>query len=140
ALDVGDSQLDESLKNNSRVEAMENTDIRDFAREAKFEDEGMKFDVVTCDVSFISVTQILADIIRVANKDIIILFKPQFEVGREAKRNKKGVVTDAKAVSQARAKFELAAANLSLALKACQQCEIKGKEGNAEFFYAFNKG
>lgn len=139
ALDVGNSQLDESLKSDSRVEVKEDTDIREFAREAKFEDESMKFDVVTCDVSFISATQILADIFRVAKKDIIILFKPQFEVGREAKRNKKGVVTDAKAVSQARAKFELAAANLGLVLRACQQCEIRGKEGNAEFFYSFNK-
>lgn len=140
ALDVGNSQLDKSLKSDSRVEVKEDTDIREFAREAKFEDENIKFDVVTCDVSFISVVQILPDILKVAKKDIIILFKPQFEVGREAKRNKKGVVTDAKALSRARAKFELAAADLGLVLRECRECEVRGKEGNAEFFYAFNKG
>ena len=100
-----------------------------------------KFDLITCDVSFISLKEILPSIDALAgeNCDIILLFKPQFEVGRTAKRNKKGVVTDAKAVREARAKFELAAANLGWIMRQTSECEVKGKEGNAEFFYAFNK-
>ena len=100
-----------------------------------------KFDLITCDVSFISLKEILPSIDALAgrNCDIILLFKPQFEVGRSAKRNKKGVVTDAKAVREARAKFELAAANLGWIMRQTLECEVKGKEGNAEFFYAFNK-
>ena len=100
-----------------------------------------KFDLITCDVSFISLKEILPSIDALAGKncDIILLFKPQFEVGRSAKRNKKGVVTDAKAVREARAKFELAAANLGWIMRQTLECEVKGKEGNAEFFYAFNK-
>ncbi|MFC2572048.1 MAG: TlyA family RNA methyltransferase [Campylobacter sp.] len=100
-----------------------------------------KFDLITCDVSFISLKEILPSIDALAgeNCDIILLFKPQFEVGRSAKRNKKGVVTDAKAVREARAKFELAAANLGWIMRQMLECEVKGKEGNAEFFYAFNK-
>ena len=100
-----------------------------------------KFDLITCDVSFISLKEILPSIDALAgqNCDIILLFKPQFEVGRTAKRNKKGVVTDAKAVREARAKFELAAANLGWVMRQTLECEVKGKEGNAEFFYAFNK-
>lgn len=100
-----------------------------------------KFDLITCDVSFISLKEILPSIDALAGKncDIILLFKPQFEVGRTAKRNKKGVVTDAKAVCEARAKFELAAANLGWVMRQTRECEVKGKEGNAEFFYAFNK-
>ena len=100
-----------------------------------------KFDLITCDVSFISLKEILPSIDALAgeNCDIILLFKPQFEVGRNAKRNKKGVVTDAKAVREARAKFELAAANLGWIMRQTLECEVKGKEGNAEFFYAFNK-
>ena len=100
-----------------------------------------KFDLITCDVSFISLKEILPSIDALAgqNCDIILLFKPQFEVGRSAKRNKKGVVTDAKAVREARAKFELAAANLCWIMRQTLECEVKGKEGNAEFFYAFNK-
>ncbi|WP_231679318.1 SAM-dependent methyltransferase [Campylobacter showae] len=100
-----------------------------------------KFDLIACDVSFISLKEILPSIDALAggNCDIILLFKPQFEVGRSAKRNKKGVVTDAKAVREARAKFELAAANLGWIMRQTLECEVKGKEGNAEFFYAFNK-
>ena len=100
-----------------------------------------KFDLITCDVSFISLKEILPSIDALAGKncDIILLFKPQFEVGRTAKRNKKGVVTDTKAVREARAKFELAAANLGWIMRQTRECEVKGKEGNAEFFYAFNK-
>ena len=100
-----------------------------------------KFDLITCDVSFISLKEILPSIDALAgeNCDIILLFKPQFEVGRTAKRNKKGVVTDVKAVREARAKFELAAVNLGWIMRQTLECEVKGKEGNAEFFYAFNK-
>ncbi len=100
-----------------------------------------KFDLITCDVSFISLKEILPSIDALAgeNCDIILLFKPQFEVGRSAKRNKKGVVTDAKAVREARAKFELAAANLGWTMRQTLECDVKGKEGNAEFFYAFKK-
>ena len=121
----------------------------DFAaktQNAKFDphaakNDARKFDLITCDVSFISLKEILPSIDALAgeNCDIILLFKPQFEVGRSAKRNKKGVVTDAKAVREARAKFELAAANLGWIMRQTLECEVKGKEGNAEFFYAFNK-
>ncbi len=221
ALDVGSSQLDESLRADPRVKVAENTDVREFAagcqnsaKDGKFNDaeqnlknqiepnfnpgksnfaerDGFlsepcepafspsnltkagartdesnltgvdfaaknqnakfdphaaknatrKFDLITCDVSFISLKEILPSIDALAGKncDIILLFKPQFEVGRTAKRNKKGVVTDAKAVREARAKFDLAAANLGWIMRQTLECEVKGKEGNAEFFYAFNK-
>ena len=134
ALDVGSSQLSEILRRDPRVIVRENTDIREFESEKKF-------DLITCDVSFISLKEILPSIDALAgeNCDIILLFKPQFEVGRSAKRNKKGVVTDAKAVREARAKFELAAVNLGWIMRQTLECEVKGKEGNAEFFYAFNK-
>ena len=116
------------------------------SQNAKFDshaakNDARKFDLITCDVSFISLKEILPSIDALAggNCDIILLFKPQFEVGRTVKRNKKGVVTDAKAVREARAKFELAAANLGWIMRQTLECEVKGKEGNAEFFYAFNK-
>ena len=134
ALDVGSSQLSEILRRDPRVIVRESTDIREFVSEKKF-------DLITCDVSFISLKEILPSIDALAgeNCDIILLFKPQFEVGRTVKRNKKGVVTDAKAVREARAKFELAAANLGWIMRQTRECEVKGKEGNAELFYAFNK-
>lgn len=132
ALDVGSSQLSEILRRDPRVVVRENTDIRKFASEKKF-------DLITCDVSFISLNLILKSLASLAKSALIVLFKPQFEVGAEIKRNKKGVLKDEKAVSAARAKFEQLCAELGLAVLHTSACKITGKEGNREFFYLLKR-
>ena len=132
ALDVGSSQLSEILRRDPRVIVRENTDIREFASKKKF-------DLITCDVSFISLNLILKSLTSLAKSALIVLFKPQFEVGTEAKRNKKGVLKDEKAVCVARAKFEQLCAELGLAVLHAGACKITGKEGNREFFYLLKR-
>ena len=132
ALDVGSSQLSEILRRDPRVIVRENTDIREFESEKKF-------DLITCDVSFISLNLILKSLARLAKSALIVLFKPQFEVGAEVKRNKKGVLKDEKAVCAARAKFERLCAELGLAVLHASACKITGKEGNREFFYLLKR-
>ncbi len=132
ALDVGSSQLSEILRRDPRVVVRENTDIRKFASEKKF-------DLITCDVSFISLNLILKSLASLAKSALIVLFKPQFEVGAEIKRNKKGVLKDEKAVCAARAKFERLCAELGLAVLHAGACKITGKEGNREFFYLLKR-
>lgn len=132
ALDVGSSQLSEILRCDPRVIVRENTDIREFASEKKF-------DLITCDVSFISLNLILKSLASLAKSALIVLFKPQFEVGAEAKRNKKGVLKDEKAARGARAKFERLCAELGLAVLHASACKITGKEGNQEFFYLLKR-
>ena len=132
ALDVGSSQLSEILRRDPRVIVRENTDIREFESEKKF-------DLITCDVSFISLNLILKSLASLAKSALIVLFKPQFEVGTEAKRNKKGVLKDEKAVRAARAKFERLCAELGLAVLHASACKITGKEGNREFFYLLKR-
>ncbi|WP_297944777.1 SAM-dependent methyltransferase [uncultured Campylobacter sp.] len=132
ALDVGSSQLSEILRRDPRVIVRENTDIREF--ESK-----KKFDLITCDVSFISLNLILKSLASLAKSALIVLFKPQFEVGAEIKRNKKGVLKDEKAVCVARAKFEWLCAELGLATLHASACKITGKEGNREFFYLLKR-
>ena len=132
ALDVGSSQLSEILRRSPRVIVRENTDIREFASERKF-------DLITCDVSFISLNLILKSLASLAKNALIVLFKPQFEVGAEIKRNKKGVLKDEKAVCAARAKFERLCAELGLATLHASACKITGKEGNREFFYLLKR-
>ena len=132
ALDVGSSQLSEILRRDPRVIVRENTDIREFESEKKF-------DLITCDVSFISLNLILKSLANLAKNALIVLFKPQFEVGTEAKRNKKGVLKDEKAVRAARAKFERLCAELGLATLHASACKITGKEGNREFFYLLKR-
>ena len=132
ALDVGSSQLSEILRRDPRVIVRENTDIREFESEKKF-------DLITCDVSFISLNLILKSLASLAKSAFIVLFKPQFEVGAEIKRNKKGVLKDEKAVCAARAKFERQCAELGLAVLHASACKITGKEGNQEFFYLLKR-
>ena len=132
ALDVGSSQLSEILRRDPRVIVRENTDIREFASKKKF-------DLITCDVSFISLNLILKSLASLAKSALIVLFKPQFEVGAEIKRNKKGVLKDEKAARAARTKFERLCAELGLTVLHASACKITGKEGNQEFFYLLKR-
>ncbi|AZV46759.1 TlyA family rRNA (cytidine-2'-O)-methyltransferase [Nautilia sp. PV-1] len=132
SVDVGSGQLHKTLRDNHKIELYENTDIREFVYNEKF-------DVIVSDVSFISLLKITDKIDTLAKKDIILLFKPQFEVGREAKRDKKGVVTDMKAVESAMINFENECKKLGWELIRKEESSIKGKEGNTEFIYHFKK-
>lgn len=132
ALDVGTMQLSANLRDDSRVIIQENRDIRDFVSE-------FKFDLITADVSFISLLNIIMHIDRLALDDIILLFKPQFEVGINAKRTKNGVVKDEKAINKAMINFETQCNVLGWKLIKKSESKIKGKEGNIELFYYFKK-
>ncbi len=131
-VDVGTDQLHEMLRNDPRVISVEQTDIRDFKSD-------MPYELVTCDVSFTGVTHILPSIDRLAARDIVLLFKPQFEVGKDVKRTKKGVVKDQKAIEAAMRRFEAEVAAIGWKTVVHEPSRVKGKEGNAEIFYHFTK-
>jgi 23S rRNA (cytidine1920-2'-O)/16S rRNA (cytidine1409-2'-O)-methyltransferase len=132
-VDVGSDQLHPSLRGDSRVSVHESTDIRTFGSEVPFE-------IVTCDVAFIPLELILESIDQLASKYIILLFKPQFQVGREVKRDKNGVVKDDKAIGKAMIRLEDACALMGWKMVAKEVAHIAGKEGNQETCYAFIKG
>lgn len=132
AVDVGTEQLHKSLREDERVHVYESCDIRDFSSEKAFE-------LVVSDVAFISLLYILDDVDRLACKDIILLFKPQFEVGREVKRDKNGVVQDKKAIANAMQKFEDATLLKGWSLVKKSPSKLTGKEGNLEYCYYFSK-
>ncbi len=83
--------------------------------------------------------KILDDIHRVSSSDIILLFKPQFEVGREAKRDSKGVVIDEKAISRAMQRFEDSCRLKGWGLIQKSPSKLSGKEGNLEYCYYYKK-
>jgi 23S rRNA (cytidine1920-2'-O)/16S rRNA (cytidine1409-2'-O)-methyltransferase len=132
-VDVGSDQLHPSLRSDPRVSVHENTDIRSFASE-------VPYDLVTCDVAFIPLELILESIDALASKYIVLLFKPQFQVGREVKRDKNGVVKDDKAIGKAMIRFEDTCALMGWKLIAKEGAHIAGKEGNQETCYGFIKG
>ncbi|RXK07130.1 23S rRNA (cytidine-2'-O)-methyltransferase TlyA [Halarcobacter bivalviorum] len=131
-VDVGSNQLHERIRDDKRITFFENQDIRTFESDDYFE-------VVSCDVSFISILNIIEDIHRLSKDKIIILFKPQFEVGNNVKRDKKGVVKDNKAILKAREKFLEKCKQLDWNLIACAKSKLEGKDGNEEELFYFNK-
>ena len=131
-VDVGSDQLHHSLRNDARVSVYENQDIRAF-------EPNEKFNLVTSDVSFISLLYILDAVDTLASDTIILLFKPQFEVGREAKRDKNGVVTDEKAIQKAMIHFEDACVIKGWNLVLKSESKLTGKEGNLEYCYCYKK-
>lgn len=131
-VDVGHDQLHHSLREDSCVRVYEGCDIRKFVTDEPFE-------LIVSDVAFISLLNILDDVDRVGSRDIILLFKPQFEVGREVKRDKNGVVVDKKAIERAMQKFEDATALKNWKLIVKSPSQLSGKEGNQEWCYYFQK-
>jgi len=133
-VDVGTDQLHISLRENDKLSLHEETDIRAYENDIVFE-------VITCDVSFISVLQITDDIDRLAGKgtDIVILYKPQFEVGKDVKRDSKGVVQDIDAIARRKEAFEAEAKKLGWEEQYQAQSKVTGKEGNQEYLYHFKK-
>jgi len=132
AVDVGSKQLHPSLKEHPSLVLHENTDIRSFA-------PNRTYDIISCDVSFIGIGALLSVIDMLSNNVIIILFKPQFEVGKDVKRTTKGVVKDSSAIIRAQNQFEAQTVILGWKMIDKQDSCVKGKEGNVETFYYFEK-
>lgn len=131
-VDVGTNQLHSSLVDKPKIIIQENTDIRTFHPNKQYK-------VVTCDVSFISILNIIEDIDRLSSDKIIILYKPQFEVGKEVKRDSKGVVVDTFAIEKCRGEFLEKVSQLNWKLIHNQQSKLSGKSGNIEELFYFRK-
>lgn len=87
AVDVGKDQFNEKLKEDKRVELYEQTDIRSFTPKDKV-------DIVTIDISFISVLKIIDKLKEISPSEIVLLIKPQFECGKEISDKYKGIPLD----------------------------------------------
>lgn len=96
SIDVGTSQLDQKLKKNNKVISIENTDFRNIQidKENKFQNDNI--DTIVGDLSFISLKKIIDKIVEISPKNIILLIKPQFEVGEDIARKYNGVIDDKK--------------------------------------------
>lgn len=91
------------------------------------------FDLLVCDVSFIGLEKIFNSL-EVLSDEMILLYKPQFEVGIQAKRNKKGVLKEQNLIEKNLAGFREMLIQRGFCIRHSAKSHIKGKQGNAEFF------
>jgi len=132
SVDVGREQMHPMLRDDKRVNLYEEMDIREFYSDKEY-------DIIVSDISFISLRKVLPHIDRLAKNGtkIVLLFKPQFEVGRDAKRDKRGVVKDLKAIEIAKSEFLSDTKEFGWSLEFEMKSPIKGKEGNEEIIFYF---
>jgi len=130
AIDVGTNQLVWSLRNDSRVEVREHTN----ARELSPDDFGKQFDLAVMDVSFISVTKILPAVLPLLKPTgkLVVLIKPQFEVGR-GEVGKGGIVRETEKHERVVAEINDFAFGMGLRDEGLIESPITGAEGNKEF-------
>jgi 23S rRNA (cytidine1920-2'-O)/16S rRNA (cytidine1409-2'-O)-methyltransferase len=130
AVDVGYGQLDARLRDDPRVLVLERTNARNLDADAiPFEIE-----LVTVDVSFISARLLLPRIAEIAPRaELLVMVKPQFEVGRE-QVGKGGVVRDDALRLQAVEKVAAAAAERGYAERGRVESRLPGPKGNREIF------
>jgi 23S rRNA (cytidine1920-2'-O)/16S rRNA (cytidine1409-2'-O)-methyltransferase len=130
AIDVGHNQIDWRLRNDPRVEVREGIN----ARYLDPQDFAVRFDLVVVDVSFISVTKILPSLVPLLKPhgSLVVLIKPQFEVGR-GEVGSGGVVRDEGKRIKAVENTNQFAATLGLDLKGMIESPITGAEGNIEY-------
>ena len=130
AIDVGHNQIDWRLRQNERVEVREGVNARYLTQD----DFAVKFDLVVMDVSFISATKILPAIVPLLSEQaqLIVLIKPQFEVGK-GEVGSGGVVRDPEKRARAVAEVNEAAAAFGLQNVGVIESPIQGAEGNIEF-------
>ena len=133
ALDVGHGQLAWTLRQDPRVTALEGINAR-WVRPDQLPPSFQCVDLVTLDVSFISLKLILGVVPPVLDDDgdVVALVKPQFEAGR-AEVGKRGLITDPAVHERVVAEVTAAADGVGLTRVAVTPSPIAGAEGNTEF-------
>lgn len=137
ALDVGHNQIDWKLRTDSRVEVRERVN----ARYLQPDDFSTRFDLVVMDVSFISASKIMPALVPLLKpaSSLIVLIKPQFEVGR-GEVGKGGIVRDPEQHARVVDEVNRAAEQLGLVVKRVIESPIQGADGNVEFLALYVKG
>ncbi len=132
AVDVGYGQLVWALQTDDRVTVLDRTNVRGLTLEAV---GGTAVDVVVGDLSFISLTLVLPALTAVAQQDgdLVLMVKPQFEVGK-ANLGKGGVVRDPALRASAVRDVAKAAAELGWGIRGVTASPLPGPSGNVEYF------
>jgi 23S rRNA (cytidine1920-2'-O)/16S rRNA (cytidine1409-2'-O)-methyltransferase len=136
AVDTGYGQIDMKLRGDPRVRLLEKTNARYLTAEQIWSDAKQRCPIglIAMDVSFISATLVLPAVVASAGGgfELVVLVKPQFEVGRE-RIGKGGIVRDAEAHEMAVQRVSARVAELGGEGIEVIDSPILGAEGNREF-------
>ena len=135
AVDVDIRQLDWRLQQNSRI-----IPIQKNARYLCRDDFHDSLDLVTIDLSFISVLKVLPSVKKILTAgEIICLIKPQFEAGRK-QVGKKGIIRDLTVHEEVLQRIVLEAKRIGLDFQGVMKPSVKGQKGNQEYFILWSSG
>ena len=136
AIDVGHNQIDWRLRNDPRVEVREGVNARYLKPEDFPVNEAflINFDLAVVDVSFISITKILPAVVPLLrpNASLVVLIKPQFEVGR-GEVGSGGIVRNEQKRLRVVSEVNQFASTLELRVEGVIESPITGAEGNVEY-------
>ncbi|MGN6332622.1 MAG: TlyA family RNA methyltransferase [Motilibacteraceae bacterium] len=137
AVDVGYGLLAWSLRTDERVDVHERVNVRDLRPEAI----GGPVELVVGDLSFISLALVLPALTgcTVPDGDLVLMVKPQFEVGRE-RLGSGGVVRDPVLRAEAVREVAAAAERLGLGVRGVVASPLPGPSGNVEYFLWLHRG
>jgi len=137
AVDVGYGQLAWSLRSDDRVTVLDRTNVRELRPEQVAPAPGL----VVADLSFISLRLVLPALkaCAVPDADLLLMVKPQFEVGRE-RLGSGGVVREAGHRADAVVAVGMAAAELGLTPVGVVASPLPGPSGNVEYFLRLRSG
>ncbi|MFJ3958437.1 TlyA family RNA methyltransferase [Arthrobacter sp. NPDC090010] len=131
AVDVGHGQLVQKLRDDPRVQVFEGTNVRYL----KASDIGGEASLTVADLSFISLTLVMASLADCTEKggELVLMVKPQFEVGRE-RLSRTGVVVSDEQRREAVSRVARSALDAGLALRGLAESPLRGQDGNHEYF------
>jgi 23S rRNA (cytidine1920-2'-O)/16S rRNA (cytidine1409-2'-O)-methyltransferase len=137
AADVGYGQLAWNLRSDPRVTVLDRVNVRSL----RPDQVGAPPELVTADLSFISLTQVLRALAACAapDADFVLLTKPQFEVGK-GRVGAKGVVRDPDQRAEAVAAVAQAALDIGLGVCGVVASSLPGPSGNVEYFLWLRRG
>lgn len=145
AVDVGHGQLDASLRADPRVCVLERTNVRELTASMLRAVDGAfsPCPIVVGDLSFISLRTVapaLCGDVAAAGADLVLLVKPQFEVGRAAVSRGKGVVRDPALWTAAVEGVASALVSAGTGIMGVMPSPVTGASGNVEFLVHARKG
>jgi 23S rRNA (cytidine1920-2'-O)/16S rRNA (cytidine1409-2'-O)-methyltransferase len=131
AVDVGRGQLHPKVRGDERVTVRERTDIRN----VDLAELGGPVDLVVGDLSFISLRTVLEPLLAAVKPggDLVLLVKPQFEVGKAEASKGKGVIRDPEVRAAALADVRTALVSRGAVIMGEMTSPLKGGAGNVEF-------